>query len=137
MSCALLHRSKLKHVAKSRYKINDFGEIPTRKKSSNNLHKRIYQIICQILKIQLDDFVNLEMSCKIHICLQKSVPTQPKTEQILAEPAKIQEGGVTVTTAQVRSAVSAVGDELGSLRDEMALRRRVVHANREAPFTFP
>ena len=34
-------------------------------------------------KIQLDNLVDFEKCCKTHIFLQKSVPIQPKTSNIL------------------------------------------------------
>ena len=45
---------------------------------SQNLQK-----ITKFQKIQLDNLVDFEKCCKTHIYLQKSVPIQPKTSNIL------------------------------------------------------
>ena len=41
------------------------------------------QNFAEIKKIQLDNLVDFEKCCKTRICLQKSVPIQPKTSNIL------------------------------------------------------
>ena len=41
------------------------------------------QNIAKIQKFQLENLVDFEKCCKTHILLQKSVPIQPKTSNIL------------------------------------------------------
>ena len=43
------------------------------------------QDIAKFQKIQLDNLVDFEKCCKTHIFLQKSVPIQPKTSNILPD----------------------------------------------------
>ena len=48
----------------------------------------ILQNLAQISKFQLDNLVDFEKCCKMHIYLQKSVPIQLKTSNILPKFAK-------------------------------------------------
>ena len=63
---------------------------------SQNLQK-----FANFQKIQLDNLVDFEKCCKTRICLQKSVPIQPKTSNILPKFAEI----ATLTDCDVRSPV--------------------------------
>ena len=78
--CILLHRCNLKVFAKNRFeKSANFREISAKKlQMSQNL-----QNFVKFQKFQLDNLVDFEKCCKTQILLQKSVPIQPKTSNIL------------------------------------------------------
>ena len=44
---------------------------------------KLQEELPKFLKIQLDNQVDLKKCCKTRICLQRSVPIQPKTSNIL------------------------------------------------------
>ena len=78
--CILLHRCNLKIFAKNQFdKSAIFVKIQQKiLQLSQNL-----QNCAKIQKIQLDNLVDFEKCCKTRIFLQKSVPIQPKTNNIL------------------------------------------------------
>ena len=78
--CILLHRCNLKIFAKNRFEKNsNFLEFSAKiSQMSQNL-----QNIAKFQKFQLENLVDFEKCCKTHIFLQKSVPIQPKTSNIL------------------------------------------------------
>ena len=49
---------------------------------------RVLRNFAKIQKIQLDNLVDFEKCCKTRICLQRSVPIQPKTSEICRNVAK-------------------------------------------------
>ena len=83
--CILLHRCSLKIFAKNRFeKTAIFVKIQQKKlQMSQNS-----QNFAKFQKFQLENLVDLEKCCKTHIYLQKSVPIQPKTSNILPNFAK-------------------------------------------------
>ena len=80
--CILLHRCNLKIFTKSRFeKLSNFCENSAKiLQMSQNLN---LQNFAKFQKFQLDDLVDFEKCCKTCIFLQKSVPVQPKTSNIL------------------------------------------------------
>ena len=60
------------------------------------------QNFAKFQEFQLDNFVDFEKCCKTRIFLQKSLPIQPKTSNIL--PKFCQPTGPTGPTAALRSA---------------------------------
>ena len=80
--CTLLHRCDLEIFSKkSVWKISNFRE------NSATFHKNLMlqnlQNFANSQKIQLDNLVDSEKSCRTRSCLQRSVPIQPKTSNIL------------------------------------------------------
>ena len=77
--CILLHRCNLKIFAKNRFeKTAIFVKISKNLQMLQNL-----QNVARFQKFQLDNLVDFEKCCKTRIFLQKSVPIQPKTSNIL------------------------------------------------------
>ena len=60
---------------KSFWKINNFRE--------NSAKSRKLQNLVKFQEFQFDNLVDFEKCCKTRICLQRSVPIQPKTSEIL------------------------------------------------------
>ena len=78
--CILLHRCNLKIFAKNRFEKTAILVKFQQKKMqmSQNL-----QNFAGFQKFQLDNLVGFEKCCKTRICLQRSVPIQPKTSNFL------------------------------------------------------
>ena len=82
---------------------------------------QILQNFVKFQKFQLDNLVDFEKCCKTHIYLQKSVPIQPKTSNIL--PKFCQK---LATTLRVRRACRSPHDgHRAGLRVDGQLARRV------------
>ena len=77
--CILLHRCNLKIFAKNRFeKTAIFVEF-----QQKNANVAKFAKFVKIQKFQLENMVDFEKCCKTHIFLQRSVPIQPKTSEIL------------------------------------------------------
>ena len=79
-------------------------------------------------KFQLDNLVDSEKCCKTHICLQKSVPIQPKTSNILpkfCQPTLSDVGSLTrppqlrTVSGRCESSRPDVTAEIGKQRTEV------------------
>ena len=86
------------------------------------------QNFAQIQKFQLDNLVDFEKCCKTRICLQKSVPIQPNTSNILPKFAEIKASDATTgTAAPVLAALAAATDRSeGLLGDQPRLLVRAL-----------
>ena len=81
--CILLHRCNLKFLAKNRFEKSAIT-VKFQQNFANYFVKSAKKKICKILpKFQLDTLVDFETCCKTRICLQRSVPIQPKTSDLL------------------------------------------------------
>ena len=78
--CTLLHRSKLKILAKIRF---EFSAIFIKNPAKYLRMLQYLRNFATILKFRLDNLVDLKKCCKTRIYLQRSVPIQPKTSNIL------------------------------------------------------
>ena len=87
------------------------------------------QKIAKFQKIQLANLVDFEKCCKTHISLQKSVPIQPKTNNIL--PKFCQKLAITelkqrdidkldATLAELAAKLETLTKELATLEAEIA-----------------
>ena len=77
-------------------------------------------------KFQLESLVDFEKCCKTHIFLQKSVPIQPKTSNILpkfCQPTLSDDGQPAVAAAWTVAMVVA-GSGTPHLVDELRVRQR-------------
>ena len=87
---------------------------------------RNLQNFAKLQKIQLENLVDFEKCCTTHIFLQRSVPIQPKTSNVLpkiclsAEVPHVE----PEAAAEVRDAVGPLGAEEAR---ERRRERRVVH----------
>ena len=78
--CIFLHRCYLKIFAKkSVWKNSNFREISAK----NCKRRKNLQHFVKFQTFQFENLVDFEKCCKTHIFLQKSVPIQPKTSNIL------------------------------------------------------
>ena len=81
--CILLHRCNLKILAKNRFEKSAIS-VKIQQKTFNILQmSQNLQNFAKFQKCQLDNLVDFEKCCKAHMFLQKSVPIQPKTSNIL------------------------------------------------------
>ena len=64
------------------------------------------QNFAKFIKIHLENLVDFDKCCKTHIYLQKSVPIQPKTSNILP---KISQKPATTLRAEASKAIVAKG----------------------------
>ena len=78
--CILLHRCNLKIFAKNRF---EKSAIFVKTQQQFCKCRKICKILPIFKKTKLDDLVDSEKCCKTRIFLQKSVPIQPKTSNIL------------------------------------------------------
>ena len=82
--CILWHRCNLKILAKNVGLKNQQFSCYFRESSANILQMlQNLQNFANFQKCQLDNLVDFEKCCKTRIFLQKSVPIQPKTSNIL------------------------------------------------------
>ena len=77
--CILSHRCNLKIFSKNRFEKSAFSL----KIQQNFANVAEFAKFAKFQKIQLHNLVDFEKCCKTHIYLQKSVPIQPKTSNIL------------------------------------------------------
>ena len=104
--CILLHRCNLKIFAKNRFeKSANFVKIQQKFCKCRKICKIFHFVKFQ--KFQLDNLVDFEKCCKTHIFLQKSVPIQPKTSNIL--PKFCQKLATTLRVRVIRTPGAIAG----------------------------
>ena len=86
------------------------------------------QNIANFQKFQLENLVDFEKCCKTHIYLQKSVPIQPKTSNIL--PKFCQKLATTLRVHPVLDRVPAV---IRGVADALAAREVEAGVRHDAP----
>ena len=101
--CILLRRCNLKIFAKNRFE-NSAIFVKIQQNFCKCCKIKNLQNVAIFQKLQRNNLVDFEKCCKTRICLQKSVPIQPKTSNIL--PKFCQKLATTLRVRPVRPGAS-------------------------------